>query len=436
MRPSSIGAYPSPKAGTTLVCHNDHLILFGGWRPSSNPPFQMCTLFDELHTYNMAHNRWAIHNLPFGPHPVGGHSATIHNKRMVVFGGYQKTMENYGTTNDLWVLDLDKLAWRKPTTSDVKPAPRYGQYQLAIDDDHILIVGGNGGPNNIFSDAWLLDMRGSVWKWKNLTVKNRNFRATQIFCYPACNVGKKLAFFGPTPSPEVLLMRQKLPNPVVPPPRPQPINDHVRHPANLNRRLQRPITPPPPPQPVNLPPPPPPKEPDFQQPGPSNEAARRNPLFRNNEDDHLLPRRFNQVPNDHGHMGMAAFSVPSNHPVNRERQLEKLRRMEEKISQRRAEAKKEEQLRAKAKRTRKNGLAIYVCDISQVLANEPYVEWIEAKNNGVLDDAPEKFTFSTVVGGIGELILFGGLLTNPNAEVTNNVITNSIYVLTVPNEVV
>ena len=32
VRPLSMGQYPSPKACASMVCHNNTLILFGGWR--------------------------------------------------------------------------------------------------------------------------------------------------------------------------------------------------------------------------------------------------------------------------------------------------------------------------------------------------------------------------------------------------------------------
>lgn len=169
----------------------------------------------------------------------------------------------------------------------------------------------------------------------------------------------------------------------------------------------------------------------------------------------MLPKRFNEAPSEHGHMAMAAFSVPPSNPppvhASRERQLERLRKMEEKISAMRREQRVQQEQAAAAivrndvspalevapitpKRIKRNGLAIYVCDISQLLAKDPSIEWQETKNSGLIAGAPDHFTFSTMVSGNGELIVFGGINKNPKSESSS--VTNSIHFLTVPTTVV
>lgn len=175
----------------------------------------------------------------------------------------------------------------------------------------------------------------------------------------------------------------------------------------------------------------------------------------------MLPKRFNEAPSEHGHMAMAAFSVPPSNPppvhASRERQLERLRKMEEKISAMRREQREQQEHAAAVaaaiaaaavaarhaleappvtpKRIKRNGLAIYVCDISQLLTNEePSIEWQETKNSGLIAGAPDHFTFSTMVSGNGELIVFGGLNKNPKSESSS--VTNAIHFLTVPTTVV
>ncbi|XP_058833700.1 F-box only protein 42-like [Topomyia yanbarensis] len=488
-RPISMGTYPSPKAGASLVCFENLLVLFGGWRHSYTP-FQMCTLFDELHFYNIADNRWTIHVLAFGPPPMTGHSATVHQNKMVVFGGYQKTMENIGTTNDIWVLDLEKLTWKRPTVGEQKPPARYGQFQMAIGKHHILILGGTGGVNRIFNDAWLLDMRNDIWRWRIVQVKNKKSTVTHNWSYPACNVGSKIVVLGPTSPNDFQIIRQHRPtNHGLHPPnlgRARPANQAERNRAAANEQnippRQNPVrSPPPPPLPAPIAParartPSPTSSRQLEpQPGPSRLSSSssptqatggpsrslpliRSPIYRHQQDDdHMLPKRFNQsTPPDHGHMAMAAFSVPPANPppshASRERQLERLRKMEEKISAMRRikeqEQREQEQAAAAAakaaqeqsvtsKRIKRNGLAIYVCDISQLLANDgknPIIEWQETKNSGLIVGAPDHFTFSTMVGGTGELIVFGGLNKNPKSESSS--VTNSVHLLTVPTTVV
>ena len=48
--------------------------------------------------------------------------------------------------------------WHQRDIPEPRPSPRYGQSQLFLDDNHVLVMGGLGGPNNVFNDVWLLDM--------------------------------------------------------------------------------------------------------------------------------------------------------------------------------------------------------------------------------------------------------------------------------------
>uniref|UniRef100_A0A499FV17 F-box domain-containing protein n=1 Tax=Anopheles farauti TaxID=69004 RepID=A0A499FV17_9DIPT len=521
IRPISMGTYPSPKAGASLICHNDLLVLYGGWRHAYTP-FHMCTLIDELHVYNIAENRWTIHNQAYGPPPMTGHSATVHHNQMILFGGYQKQAESLHTSNDIWVLDLERLVWKKPFVSDLKPSPRYGQFQMAIGDDHILVLGGTGGVNRVFNDAWLLDMQRDTWVWKRVQIKNKKSTVTHNWCYPACNVGSKVIVLGPTSPNDFQIIR---PNRVPPIARARPPNDQLRNRMGMphgvhgpgepniprnNAPPLRPNLPPPPPAPVK-----PPSAPAL--PGPSSPSSSREkvssavaeakpgpsglrspnsnstagpsprpmPVIRSafgrqsSEDDHL-PKRFNQQPLEQNHMAMVAFSVDSNNhwssaaSSSRERQLERLRKMEEKISamRRAKEAEQHQQQQQNPaddrrqneanesgqenrevgidestsdsasdpitpKRVKRNGLAIYVCDVSNLLSNggtEPTIEWHESKNSGLIAGAPDHYTFSTMVNGNGELIVFGGL--NKNHKSENLCVSNSVHFLTVPTAVV
>ncbi|XP_055596360.1 F-box only protein 42-like [Uranotaenia lowii] len=488
IRPISKGTYPSPKAGASLISHGDQLVLFGGWRYSYTP-FQMCTLFDELHCYNIGENRWTIHVLAFGPPPMTGHSVTIHRNKMIVFGGYQKIQEVLGASNDLWILDLENMVWKQPNVSDLKPPSRYGQFQMPIGDDFILVIGGTGGVNRIFNDAWLLDMRGKVWRWRSVQIKNKKGTVTHNWSYPACSIGKKVVVLGPTSPNDFQIVRQHRAAHALPPnmgrARPPPnAGERARHGAAPNipprQNLPRPPAPPPPPAPVvpAVSVPSSSRQPPEPRPGPSGLSpsssssspqqppaiagpsrplpSMRSPIFRHQDDDHLLPKRFNQSPPEPGHMAMAAFSVPPTNPppqhASRERQLEGLRKMEEKFSAMRREKEQREQQEAAAaaaaksaaeavtpKRIKRNGLAIYVCDLSGLISDgiiqePPVIEWLDTRNNGLIDGAPDHFTFSTMVSGNGELIVFGGFNKNSKDECAS--VTNSVHFLAVPTAVV
>eukprot|EP00092_Neocalanus_flemingeri_P014613 GFUD01015764.1.p1 GENE.GFUD01015764.1~~GFUD01015764.1.p1 ORF type:complete len:698 (+),score=94.25 GFUD01015764.1:142-2235(+) len=201
-RPLSMGAYPSPKACASMVLHEDMLILFGGWtHPSLYPLHQSWKLFSELHIYYIKENRWAFISAEPAERPpaMAGHSATVHRGTMVVFGGLhkQRSIGHYTSSNDIWTYDLCGHVWEMQLTGgENSPLPRYGQSQIFIDDEHLLILGGCGGPNNEYTDIWLLKMDTTPWTWVQMEVHGGDNRAKDIWCHPACRVGDKVVVLG------------------------------------------------------------------------------------------------------------------------------------------------------------------------------------------------------------------------------------------------
>lgn len=151
----------------------------------------------------------------------------------------------------------------------------------------------------------------------------------------------------------------------------------------------------------------------------------------------FLPKRFDEPLPDR--LGMAAFSVQENavnesQPQN-ERRLESLRRMEEKIRTMRRVQDVEDL--PSPKRIKRNCIGLFVCDISRILSVEtPTLDWIEYKNNGVIEGAPEHLIMSSIVAGNGELIMFGGLRKESMANaMTLTWVSNSLHFLTFPRGV-
>ena len=201
-RPLSMGAYPSPKACASMVRFGDCLVLFGGWtHPSLYPLHQSWKLFSELHIYSITENRWTLmaseHEV--NPPAMAGHSASVHGNMMIVFGGLhkQRSVGHYTSSNDLWIYHLDTNEWERKLTGGVlPPLPRYGQSQLYLDAEHLLVLGGCGGPNNEYSDIWLLDMTYSPWTWIQMEVRGHENRARDIWCHPAVRVGDCVVVLG------------------------------------------------------------------------------------------------------------------------------------------------------------------------------------------------------------------------------------------------
>ncbi|XP_076124117.1 F-box only protein 42 [Alosa pseudoharengus] len=198
IRPLASGSYPSPKAGATLVMYKDLLVLFGGWtRPSPYPLHQPERFFDEIHTYSPSKNWWNCIVTTHGPPPMAGHSASVIDSTMVVFGGSLGARQ---MSNEVWVLDLEQWSWSKPNITGPSPHPRGGQSQIVIDNETLLILGGCGGPNALLKDAWLLHMGTPAWSWQQLRVENEEHGAPELWCHPACRVGQCVVVFSQAPS--------------------------------------------------------------------------------------------------------------------------------------------------------------------------------------------------------------------------------------------
>lgn len=190
IRPLAMGTYPYPKACASLVVYKDNLVLFGGWsHPTPFPLHQAARFFSELHIYKPSTNRWShITTLSHqSPQPIAGHSASVIGDYMVIFGGSQIPGIR---TNEVWLFDFNEAEWRMPKIGFKRPAPRYGQTQVTLDDRHILIVGGCGGgsPNQVYNDCWLLTVRESEWTWESISVQNPLWAPPQLWCHSACKV--------------------------------------------------------------------------------------------------------------------------------------------------------------------------------------------------------------------------------------------------------
>lgn len=244
-RPQTTGEYPTPKASASMAAYDNRLIVFGGWRhPSQNIQYQSWRLFNELHVYDVVRRHWTHvrppapgsapespqslmglndlmqtdsyeHAIISYPPPMTGHTVSVHGHQMILIGGFQQLAQTpaqqagrpnefgrefglrledpeqnqmTGCSNTVWSLDLRSFRWMERPVALRRPPARYGQIHIKVDEEHILIMGGCGGPNQMFSDAWMLRMRGPVWKWRQVRVDNARWSATFMWCHPACRV--------------------------------------------------------------------------------------------------------------------------------------------------------------------------------------------------------------------------------------------------------
>lgn len=171
-------------------------------------------------------------------------------------------------------------------------------------------------------------------------------------------------------------------------------------------------------------------------------------------------------------IGMAAFRDPS--PVmkpgaseNRRRQLESLRRMEERIRRlsRSASGSSSNSIPPAARsnptaygnnvyispcpsesksQMTKNVMTMSVLDISHVLTDECYVEWLRPKFHNATSGGPEEKILYTLIAGKGELIMFGGIQKDATSVKSQaqplsnaaNAVSNSLHFITAPRGII
>lgn len=203
----SSGNYPTPKSHAVMVVWKGNLVLFGGWTsPCLYPLHQQGYFFDEVHMYNIEKNTWC-QLLAGGPPPTAGHSATVHDDVLVVFGGKQKVRDATIVTSDIYCFNLIDGHWFQPRFSHVCPTPRYGQSQIKIDEKHILIVSGCSGCNAMHSDMWLLIIpkvidSDEVWSWRQITLEGQEHMPKQLWCNPTCKIDNQIVVLARNKEPE------------------------------------------------------------------------------------------------------------------------------------------------------------------------------------------------------------------------------------------
>lgn len=475
VRPLAIGTYPSPKACSSMTVYKDSLVLFGGWsHPTPYPLHQAARFFSELHMYKPETNRWfhITTMSPTSPKPTAGHSASVVSDTLVVFGGSH--IPGAGT-NDVWVFDFIEMLWKKKQIGNKKPSPRYGQTQMTIDDSHILIIGGCGGPNQIFSDVWLLSLDCEPWQWQEIRVLHPENAAPQLWCHPACKVGDMIVVLSKPSKPlqssskenvreiQTTMRSTYRGNRVWVPPRGD--NSQDMHPENSNRARsmhvsdsddssgtesednmpggQRPEF----------------KHPSYLQLRSSRSRGQPSQPSRG-VGGHLSPSRAqgqgpfvgdmvgDELPLEEGACGGTSSprpGVPSVRPnamKNRQKQLEALRKFEEKLRESRigqissnrgqGNASPSSSIGNASLRDNRVTMHLHVLDISEVIKTKTATWRPINENNSV--NAPEETIFYSMVEGRGELIVFGGIQRDIQSmqrgmDVKPQVVSNSLYIV-------
>ncbi|XP_066248376.1 host cell factor [Euwallacea similis] len=159
------GPQPRPRHGHRAVAIKDLMVVFGGGNEG---------IVDELHVYNTATNQWFV-PVTKGDVPPGcaAYGFVVEGTRLLVFGG----MVEYGKySNELYELQASKWEWKKISPRSPKggppPCPRLG-HSFTIVNSKVYLFGGLANDsedpkNNVpryLNDLYTLDIKTNPMQW-------------------------------------------------------------------------------------------------------------------------------------------------------------------------------------------------------------------------------------------------------------------------------
>ncbi|ETV86145.1 hypothetical protein H257_02603 [Aphanomyces astaci] len=164
------GPLPRWKHSATLV--DNKIFLFGGFH-NATTRFQDVWIFNPITMEwsqpvpqatpraSMAQVSKASLGWPGCPAPRGGHTASLINREIFIFGGYGGQGYSRRDFDDLYALNVDTMAWGKVSTKGKGPERRSGHQACAVDTT--LFVFGGWNCTTQFNDLHIFDTETSCW---------------------------------------------------------------------------------------------------------------------------------------------------------------------------------------------------------------------------------------------------------------------------------
>jgi len=134
---------PSPRRGHSATMVDPYMVVFGGC-------FMETKCFNDLYFFDIVQKTWMT--VPTSgdiPSPRQGHGAVLYGSTLWVFGG----SSNLGYFNDLYTLNLETRTWTKQDFQGKAPSARANFGMIANSNGKLVIFGGYtdiGYDNNIY----------------------------------------------------------------------------------------------------------------------------------------------------------------------------------------------------------------------------------------------------------------------------------------------
>lgn len=145
---------------TMTAIYNNRFVMFGGWGDDEHR-------FNDLYIYDADADMWTAAECSGDiPCSRSTHSLTAINegRQLILFAGYKGDEVR---VNDIHILDIDSLTWKRVDTTGPKPAPRNTHTATLLKTGHILVFGGRD-EFHFFNDVWLLDTNTMRWEELNM----------------------------------------------------------------------------------------------------------------------------------------------------------------------------------------------------------------------------------------------------------------------------
>lgn len=145
------------RAYHSATLYRHELWIFGGVYPRPDPQPDGCS--NDIHIFSPVMESW-YSPIVKGEKPIprSGHSATLINDQMVVFGGWDAPI----SYSDLHILDMSIVEWTEPKVTGVPPKPRSWHASCALSGQRIMIHGGYDG-NLALDDTHIFSMDKLCW---------------------------------------------------------------------------------------------------------------------------------------------------------------------------------------------------------------------------------------------------------------------------------
>ncbi|XP_063418686.1 uncharacterized protein LOC134701461 [Mytilus trossulus] len=166
------------RAYHSATLYRNELWIFGGVYPRPDPQPDGCS--NEVHIFSPVLENWYAPIVNGEkPLPRSGHSATLIDDQLVMFGGWDAPY----CYNDLYILDMSIVEWAKPKVNGTPPSPRSWHASCALKGNRIMIHGGYDG-DLALDDLHIFTLATSSWMKIKLEPSPIPRAGHQAICLP------------------------------------------------------------------------------------------------------------------------------------------------------------------------------------------------------------------------------------------------------------